>query len=129
MGMFLAVIRAACHWAINSWCMYNYYPDALSIFKCWYVLLNILQGIFCLGTIVWYVYWCPCCIVKYISFRKGNMRKVLRANKPNPGIVPDLSLISDYKLFKFGRFQEREFNHFDCPYCITLLLRILIISN
>jgi hypothetical protein len=38
------------------------------------------------------------------------MRKVLRANKPNPGIVPDLALISDYKLFIFGRFQEREFN-------------------
>jgi hypothetical protein len=38
------------------------------------------------------------------------MRKVLRANKSNPGIVPDLALISDYKLFKFGRLQEGEFN-------------------
>jgi hypothetical protein len=69
---------------MNSWFMYNYYRDALNIFNCCYVLLSILQGIFCWGTIVWYVYWCPCYIIRYILFRKGNMRKLLRVNKPKP---------------------------------------------
>ena len=38
------------------------------------------------------------------------MRKLLRANKPNPGLVLDLALILDYTLFKFVRFQEEELN-------------------
>ena len=34
---------------------------------------------------------------------------LLLANNPNPSFVSDLILILYYKLFKFGRFQEREF--------------------
>ena len=73
--------------------MYNYYRDALSNFKCWYVLLNILQGIF------FFKYNCMTCMlmlvfVLFIKDRcKENMRKLLRAGKPNPSIVSYLALI------------------------------------
>jgi hypothetical protein len=47
---------------------------------------------------------------------KENMRKSLRASKPNPSLVSYLALILDYKLFKFGRFQSKEKR---CKYATT----------
>ena len=41
----------------------------------------------------------------YISL----ISKLLQANKPNPSLISYSVLILNYKLFKFGRFQEGEF--------------------